>query len=414
MTNWKKYKFSDIIDIIGGGTPKTNKVVYWNGGIPWLSVVDFSDVNKYVYFTKKSITQLGLMESATKILSKGSIIISARGTVGKIAVLGSDMAFNQTCYGLIANDKTTNNYLYYLLKYKLNQFKNHSHGSVFNTIIKNTFSEIEVSLPPLPTQNHIAEILGALDDKIELNLQMNKTLKEMAMVLYKHWFVDFRPLKDGEFVESKLGPVPKGWKVEKIKDFGKVVCGKTPSKKIPQNFNGNIPFIKIPDMNRQVWVIRTTDSLSEIGHLSQPKKMIPAGSVCVSCIATVGLVSLTPYNSHTNQQINSIIPYETEDKYYLYLACNELKDIFLKEASGGSATLNMNTCTFNNINLLKPNEEIRRKFSLEVKDNFDQILNNLEENQTLTQTRDYLLPKLISGEIEVKAAKEKIKKSFKT
>ena len=119
-----KYKLSEVMDLIGGGTPKTSIPEYWNGTIPWLSVKDFNNDFRYVYKTEKSITQLGLKNSSTKLLQKGDIIISARGTVGEIATIPFTMAFNQSCYGLRAKKGTvTSDYLYYLIKHNISVLK---------------------------------------------------------------------------------------------------------------------------------------------------------------------------------------------------------------------------------------------------------------------------------------------------
>lgn len=108
------------MNVIGGGTPKTKIPEYWGGEIPWLSVVDFGNDQKKVHQTEKTITEQGLKNSSTKILKKGQIIISARGTVGELAVVGKDMAFNQSCYGLDAIESICiNDFLYYLMKHKV-------------------------------------------------------------------------------------------------------------------------------------------------------------------------------------------------------------------------------------------------------------------------------------------------------
>lgn len=119
-----KYKLSDVMDLIGGGTPKTSKPEYWNGTIPWLSVKDFNNGFRYVYETEKTITELGLENSSTKLLQNGDVIISARGTVGEIATIPFPMAFNQSCYGLRAKSKiVTSDYLYYLIKHNVSVLK---------------------------------------------------------------------------------------------------------------------------------------------------------------------------------------------------------------------------------------------------------------------------------------------------
>lgn len=226
MSEWKTYRLSDLINLVGGGTPKTTVPEYWNGEIPWLSVVDFGKSIKKVYQTEKSITEKGLNESSTKILKEGQIIISARGTVGELAVLGRDMAFNQSCYGIYANDKTENNFLYYLLKYSIGKIKKNTHGAVFDTITKQTFDNIEVSIPEnKATQRQIAQILSSLDDKIELNLQMNQTLEAMAQAIFKEWFVNFNfPGFDGELVDG----LPKGWRMGNLGDEFNLIMGQSP------------------------------------------------------------------------------------------------------------------------------------------------------------------------------------------
>ena len=170
-----KYKLSEIMDIIGGGTPKTSKPEYWNGNIPWLSVKDFNNDYRYVYETEKTITQAGLNNSSTKLLKRNDSIISARGTVGEMAMIPYPMAFNQSCYGLRAKEGLVDEeYLYYLIKYNVVVLKKNTHGSVFDTITRDTFDSIEVELPSLVEQKVVASILRDLDDKIEVNNEIKQ------------------------------------------------------------------------------------------------------------------------------------------------------------------------------------------------------------------------------------------------
>ena len=144
---WTIYEISDVAEVIGGGTPSTKVPEYWNGEIPWLSIKDFNNDIRVVYKTEKNITELGLNNSSTKLLNKSDIVISARGTVGAITQLGKSMAFNQSCYGLRAKNNVINDFLYYLLKYKLSLVEKLVHGSVFNTITINTFKYIKAKIP---------------------------------------------------------------------------------------------------------------------------------------------------------------------------------------------------------------------------------------------------------------------------
>lgn len=183
-----------------------------------------------------------------------------------------------------------------------------------------------------------------------------------------------------------------------MSDFGNIICGKTPSKKVDEYYNGNIPFIKIPDMHGNIFVFKTNEYLSKLGSQTQINKFIPKKSICISCIATVGVVSMNAFKSHTNQQINSIVPKKEHYRYFLYLYMKNLYDYLQSMASGGTATANLNTRDFSNIHILMPAEEMMIKFNGKTSEYFDKIFKNLEQIQTLENMRDILIPKLLNGE----------------
>ena len=186
-----KYKLSEVMDLIGGGTPKTTKPEYWDGEIPWLSVKDFNNDFRFVYETEKHITELGLNNSSTKLLKAGDVIISARGTVGEIATIPFPMAFNQSCYGLRAKKEiVTADFLYYLIKHNIHILKKNTHGSVFDTITRDTFAGIEVDIPDIDAQSKIAGILSNIDEKIEVNVRINENLEQQLTALFIHDFAD--------------------------------------------------------------------------------------------------------------------------------------------------------------------------------------------------------------------------------
>ncbi|MDP3041499.1 MAG: restriction endonuclease subunit S [Candidatus Omnitrophota bacterium] len=408
---WSSYKLSEIMEIIGGGTPKTTVAEYWGGGIFWLSVVDFGGGNRWVYRTEKMITQKGLNGSSTKILKKGQLVISARGTVGEIAQLGCDMAFNQSCYGLDGKlDVVLNNFLYYLLKFNIQNFKQNTHGAVFDTITRQTFDCIDVNVPPIEEQRAIAQILSGLDGKIELNQLMNRTLEAIGQALFKRWFVDFDfpdkngklyKLSGGKMVDSELGDIPEGWAVKEVSDCGEVVCGKTPPTADKDNYGDDIFFITIPDMRGQVFVIKTERKLSEKGTLTQTKKELPSLSICVSCIATPGLVSLTSTLSHTNQQINSIVCNKGISPYFMYSTMLDKGEEIKSMGLGGTATLNLNTGNFARIKIAIPEKATMDAFHKIITPSMEKILCNSIEIDGLCNIRDSLLPRLMSGKIRV-------------
>ena len=413
--DWAIKNLTQVADIFLGGTPATSIEEYWNGNIKWASAKDVTQCkSRFVNITERTITEKGVKNSATKVMQRGTIVITARGTVGELAILPESMSFNQTCYGLRAK-AIDGMFLYYRLKSAVDYLKRISYGTVFNTITMKTLDDLKISFPKqLKEQRAIAKILSDLDEKIELNRQMNKTLESIAQAIFKHWFVDFEfpnkqgkpyKLSGGKMVDSELGDIPKDWDVNKVKNFGAVVCGKTPPKSVKKYFGGDIPFIKIPDMHNQLFIIKTEDPLSRKGKFHQQNKTIPNKSICVSCIATVGLVALTSMESQTNQQINSIIPADQNSTYFLYCVFKRMRRYLEDLGSGGSATLNINTTSFSNIRINKPEKDILRKFDEVVEPLFEKILNNLIGIEKLRITRDSLVLKLMTGRIRVNEKK---------
>lgn len=445
MSEWKKYTLYNIVDIIGGGTPKRSIKEYWNGDIPWLSVADFNNDDKHVSITQESITKKGLENSSTKILERGQIIISARGTVGALAQVDKPMAFNQSCYGLNAkNEYTTNDFLYYLLKLKISNLQKITHGAVFDTITRDTFKQIEVNLPPLQIQKKIARILSTLDKKIELNRKMNATLESMAQAIFKSWFVDFEPvlakakckseaeLEDAakelgiskevlalfpsEFDESELGRVPKGWEWQSLGDLCTTITkGTTPKKSDIQNAENekNIPFIKVKDITKTGEISR--NSLEKIPysvHIGVLKRSIlKVNDLLFSIAGTIGRVAIVDGdldNTNTNQAIG-IIRLKNKSSYLnlVWLALqskNVQNDIKAKVIQGVQA--NTSLTNLRNITILLPSEKVLKCWN----DITGELLNKLRTNQiqaiTFQKTRDTLLPKLLSGELNVSKVEE--------
>ena len=387
---WEKFKLSEIMEIIGGGTPRTNIVEYWNGNIPWLSVVDFGGEKKYVFETEKSITQLGLDNSSAKILKKGQIIISARGTVGELAILGKDMAFNQSCYGLNSKAMTSNDFLYYLLKYNIEQIKRKTHGAVFDTITRETFDHIEINLPPISTQRRIADILSALDDKIELNRQTNATLEAIAQAIFKEWFVDFNfPGATGELVESELGMIPKGWRVGKLEE----IITNYDRKRVPlssrerENRKGIFPYYGAASILDYiddylfdgVYLLMGEDG-TVITEDGKPVLQYVSGKFWV--------------NNHTHV-LQGKKPFSTE---YVLL---QLKNTSVKHIVTGAVQPKINQGNMNELPVVIPDEITLLSFQEIIKPIYKNILDNEQESSILTGIRDNLLPKLMSGEIEL-------------
>lgn len=265
-------------------------------------------------------------------------------------------------------------------------------------------------LPPLETQRRIAAILGAYDDLIEVNRRRVAVLEEMARGLFEEWFVRFRfpghehvPLLD-----TPNGPLPQGWHFQALGELGEVVTGKTPSKAIPDYYGHDVPFLKIPDMHGRIFVHETSEMLSAGGAASQRNKTVPEGSICVSCIATIGLVVITTSPCQTNQQINTIVPRSSEWLDYLYFSLVRLKARLINLGSNGATMGNVNKMKFSGIELALPPPFLLQEFSKKASAMLSMIRNTELANIRLAASRDLLLPRLISGQLSVEAAERQL------
>lgn len=387
MEEWKECKLSEIMDLIGGGTPKTSNPDYWGGDIPWISVKDFNGERRYVGDTEKKITKLGLENSSTKILSKGDIIISARGTVGELAIIPSDMAFNQSCYGLRAKDFVDSCFLYYLLKQSVNILKHNTHGSVFDTITRETFENISVKLPPLPTQQKIAAILSSLDDKIELNNKINTNLEQQAGTLFKNWFVDFEPFG---------GKMPEEWKVGKLSD---ILCLK--KKPIQSREDTSLPYLPIDLISIKSLAIREVrpneEALSSLLRFDENDILIGAMRVYFHRVA------IAPFDGITRTTCFVLEPFNPNYFAYAAITCNQdlAIDYAQKTSKGSTMPYAVWEGGLGDFEIPIPDEVTAAKFNNIVKPLLEQIKKSYFENKTLQELRESLLPKLMNGEIEV-------------
>ncbi|MBX9184563.1 restriction endonuclease subunit S [Clostridium sp. K04] len=415
FNEWKYVKVKDIAEIIfSGGTPSTQKAEFWNGKINWLSSGETR--SKFIYNTEKKITQEGVDNSSTKLAKKKDIVIASAGqgfTRGQTSMCLIDTYINQSLICIRAKkDVIDPYYLFYNISSRYAELRQISDGhSIRGSLTTKIISDLNISLPIIKEQIKIGETLFAIDEKIETNNEINKKLEEMAQAIFKQWFVDFefpnedgKPYKSsgGEMVESELGMIPKYWGVDLLSNLVKeVITGKTPSTKKSENYGDKYPFVTIPDMHNKVFVTKTERYLSEDGHKLQEKKLIPKNSIMVSCIATVGLVSISSEAVHTNQQINSIIPNSIEEVFYFYEYLKLMEDRLKGIGSSGSATLNVNKGEFEKIKYIYPDSRIINKYNNTVKNIYEKIKLNEIENNRLAQLRDTLLPKLMSGEIRV-------------
>lgn len=377
MSEWKECKLGEVIDLFGGGTPKTSVSEYWNGNIPWLSVADFNSGKKFVFNTEKYISELGLKNSSTKLLNKNDIIISARGTVGVIAMLGKQMAFNQSCYGIRAKSEfTTNDYIYYLLKDTVDSFLQISHGGVFDTITRDTFQEIDILLPPLPEQKAIASVLSSLDDKIDLLHRQNKTLEAMAETLFRQWFVE--EAKES-WEEGKLGDVIEIFDSKRI-PLSKMQRDKMKDGELYPYYGAATVMDYVNDYIFDGEYILLGEDGTVRTDEGYPVLQYATGKFWV--------------NNHAHI-------FQAKPPYSNFFIWNYLLKKNIDEIVTGAVQPKINQTNLMSVDFPKIPEELVHKYNEQTKAIFLKINQNKSQSSTLEKLRDVLLPKLISGEVRV-------------
>ena len=391
---------------------------YVSEGTPIVTVEHLGDTN----FTHQNLPFIS--EADTKRLSKyilieGDIVFSRVGSIDRNVYVDKNhegWMFSGRCIRVRA-DKNKVNPRYLSYYFKQNSFKkmmmNLAVGATMPSLNTKIMNSIELDLLPRENQDKIANILSAIDDKIQINNQINQELEAMAKTLYDYWFVQFDfPDQNGKPYKSSGGKmvynpelkreIPEGWGVETLKDFeSKIITGKTPSRANSDNFGGEIPFITIGDIRGNTFIYSTSETLTDLGASVQQNKYLPEGSLCVSCIATVGEIGFTTEWSHTNQQINSIVFEDENNRYYLYFALKNYFENANASAKTGNTFANMNKEDFSGIRIILPRNEITNNFHKMTEPYFAQIKCLQGQNQELTQLRDWLLPMLMNGQVKV-------------
>ena len=415
-SEWKQYSLGDICEnIFSGGTPSTKNTNYWNGSIPWLSSGETR--NNFINSTEKTITLDGVNNSSTKLAKKGDIVIASAGqgyTRGQTSFCNIDTYINQSLIAIRTNNaKIHNKYLYYNLKGRYDELRQLSDGhSIRGSLTTKIIKDLVIKLPSLEEQEKIANILSSLDDKIELNNEMNKTLEEMAQSIYKRWFVDFEfPNEDGEpykssggeMVDSELGMIPKGWEVKKISELIEVKDGTHASPKVSKE---GFPLVTSKHIKGDRIAIEDAKIISEKDYLEVNKRSkVDTGDILISMIGTVGLTYFVQ-EEEINFAIKNIGLFKTSQNktlseyFYLYLKSDNMKN-YIEARLAGTTQKYISLGELRNIPVVLPNDSIIDKFKKVVGVLLDKRRLNIINNEELMITRDTLLPKLMNGEIMI-------------
>ena len=299
------------------------------------------------------------------------------------------------------NELAEQDYLYYnIFSKKFIDYVNSIHtGSAIPHISQKQIEDYMILLPNLETQRRIASILSSLDRKIELNNKINADLEEMAQAIFKNWFVDFEPFKDGKFVDSELGKIPEGWKVGRLTDIIKLMPGGTPKTSEPLYWdNGTIPFFSPKDVNG-VYCFATEKHITETGLNKCSSNLYPKDTIFITCRGTVGKVCLAACDMAMNQSNYAIRAIDGYSQYYVFFLVKSVVERLIKKSNG--AVFSAITSKDFDEEILIPSQKAVEDFTNVIDGFFRRIFTIGTENSRLSLLRDTLLPRLMSGELEV-------------
>ena len=404
MSEWKEVKLGDICTELSDGLHKAPLFVE-GGDYIFVNAKNLCDgVIVDNDPTKKTTHEEYLKYS--KPLNENTILFSIDGTIGNIArykgekcVLGKG-----ACYINPNPVLVDSSYIYFQLQSPhFNSYLNcMSTGSTIKHISLKTMRNYEFTLPPLSEQRSIASILSALDDKIAVNRRICENLETQAQALFKHWFIDFAPFKNGKFVESELGMIPEGWRVGRLDELGDIVGGATPSKAEDSYYTSKgIAWLTPKDLSNKLskFTSRGEIDITQEGYDSCSAKLMPKGSVLFSSRAPIGYLTIAKNDICTNQGFKSVVPKYAGTAYIYYLLKNNTKRI--ESMASGTTFKEASGSLMKSLSVVVPPKRIIDEYEASVAEMFNEQEVIEQESSRLSVLRDTLLPKLMSAEIKV-------------
>lgn len=403
MEEWNEYKLIDVLDALidyRGKTPKKT-----TSGIPLITakIIKNGRIDTPTEFIACEDYNSWMVRGFPEV---GDVVLTTEAPLGEVAQLKSkNVALAQRVVTLRGRKEVLDNtYLkYFFLSHDGHQrLVAKETGTTVTGIKQAELREILISCPSYRVQRQIATILSSLDDKIDCNRRINDNLEQQAQALFKSWFVDFEPFKDGEFVESELGLIPKGWKVGLLSEIGEIVGGSTPSKAKSQYYTSNgIPWLTPKDLSNSPckFTAKGEIDITKEGYASCSTKIMPKGTVLFSSRAPIGYVSIAKNEICTNQGFKSVVPKEAGTAFIYYFLKTSTKDI--ENKATGSTFKEASGALMKSLPTIIPTKSVLYGFEQIMEPIFRKQETIEDESRRLAQLRDTLLPRLMSGELKV-------------
>jgi type I restriction enzyme, S subunit len=390
--------------------PRNDKELFAGGGYPLVQTGQVKKANLYLTEHAQEYSEFGLAQS--KLWEKNTLCITIAANIAETSLLAYPMCFPDSVVGFNAyEDESSELFMHYVFTYIRKAIQNSTSGSIQDNINLDYLLGLKFRVPNKEYQDKINSILSSIDLKIELNERLSKELENKCSTIFEYWFLQYNfPSIENKPYQISGGTLkydniimrdlPNYWNVCKLSDVeSNIVTGKTPSKKVSDYFNGQIPFVTIGDIRGNMHITTTEETLTVAGANTQKNKYLPENSICVTCIASPGLVGITTAECQTNQQINSIIPRTVLYKNYLYFYLG--KYFKSAKAKAGNTFANMSKGEFSDILLVKPDEATLSKFNETVDPSIMMIKELSLQTNELLRIRNWLMPMLMTGQATV-------------
>ena len=401
---WKEVTLGEISSKIGDGLHGTPK--YDDEGPYYF--INGNNLNCGKIIIKDDTKRVGIDEFVKnqKELNEQTLLVSINGTIGNVAKYNNEPCIlgKSACYINVIKE-VDKEFIYYVLtsaNFKRN-ITNEATGTTIKNVSLKQMREYKFNIPcNIADQRRIASILSSLDRKIELNNKINADLEEMAQAIFKNWFVDFEPFKDGKFVDSELGMIPEGWKVGRLDEIADVVGGSTPSKAKPEYYTQKgIAWLTPKDLSNHpaVYTSRGEIDITEEGYNSTSTKLMPKGTILFTSRAPIGYISIAQNDICTNQGFKSLVP-KKAGTCFLYCFLKYVTPV-IENKSTGSTFKEASGSLMKSLQVIIPEQNVFEEFEAIVSPLFARIESLEKENSRLSLLRDTLIPRLMSGEIEI-------------
>ena len=394
MSSWRNTTVDDLGQIITGYTPPIKKTEYFGNEYPFITPTDITMGSRIVQ-TERFLSQKGYEYRKNRLLPPDAVCVTCIGSLGKICMTTVPSATNQQINSIVVNPSKYDPYfVYYLLRTKTAVLQSIAGGVATPIVKKSTFAGINVCVPPLPTQQKIAAVLRPYDKLIENNTRRIEILEEMAQIIYRQWFVEFQfpGHEQVKMVESELGLIPQGWEVKRLGEMCHVIMGQSPKSEFYNETGEGLPFHQgVRDFGKRF----PTDRV----YCTVQNRIAEAGDILFSVRAPVGRINIAHKKIVIGRGLSAIRG-KRGNQAFLF---QQLKERFQEEDTMGGGTIfsGIRKDDLLGIPLLSPGESVIDQFEEIVNPIFSQLVNLAMKNINLRQTRDLLLPKLISGELDV-------------